>query len=75
MSDFKIITTHVKPPIPSQDWDYSAHFDGDEEVGPVGWGRDAAQAIEDLRIAVEIWDYSEPEQRARIETIAAMLAL
>ena len=48
MSD-KIITTHVKPPIPMRTHDWSAHFDGRED-GPVGWGSTEAEAISALEI-------------------------
>lgn len=43
----KIITTYVKPPIPSRSFDWSAHYDGDEE-GFVGNGETEAKAIEEL---------------------------
>ena len=70
--DFKIITTYVKPPVPSRSWDYSAHFDSEEENGPVGWGRDISEALEDLQMCVALWeDYPEPERRARDEEIKA----
>ena len=75
MSDFKIITTYVKPPVPSRSWDYSAHFDGEEELGPVGWGRDISDALEDLQMSVDFWEnYPEPERRARIDALKAFAA-
>lgn len=39
-----VIVTHVCPPIPVRQFDWSAHFDGEEE-GPVGWGESYAAAI------------------------------
>jgi len=74
MADFKIMTTHVKPPVPSRSWDYCAYFDGEEENGPVGWGRDIAEAIEDLQMSVDLWEFPEPEIRARIEALKAFYA-
>lgn len=74
MSDFKIITTYVKPPIPMRAYDYSAHFDCDGETGPVGWGRTIVEAIEDLQMSVDLWDFSESETRARIESLKAIYA-
>lgn len=44
----KIITTHVYPPIPVRAYDWSAHYDGHEEEGPVGWGKTKAEALADL---------------------------
>ena len=43
-----IVTVHVKPPIPTRDWDWCAHFDGKEE-GLKGWGPSEALAIQDLK--------------------------
>lgn len=71
MTDFKIITTYVKPPIPTRAWDYSAHFDCDEE-GPVGWGRDIPEALEDLQMGIDLWDFPDPERRARIEALKSL---
>ena len=45
----KIVTVHVCPPIPCRDFDWCAHFDDNDEDGPVGWGSTAQDAIDDLR--------------------------
>lgn len=45
----KIVTEHVYPPIPIRTMDWVAHYDGDEEGGPRGWGRTEAEAIADLK--------------------------
>ena len=74
MSDFKIITTYVKPPIPMRTHDYSAHFDCDGEAGPVGWGRTIVEAIEDLQMSVDLWEFSEPETRERVDALKAFYA-
>jgi hypothetical protein len=47
MSEPKIVTTFVYPPIPDRRFDYSARYDGDDE-GPCGWGRTEQEAINDL---------------------------
>lgn len=67
---FKIVTTHVYPPIPSRHWDYCAHFDGDEE-GPVGWGPSISDALDDLQMAIDLNDRPEHERRERINVLAA----
>lgn len=33
---------------PIREWDYIANFDGDEEFGPFGYGKDESSAILDL---------------------------
>jgi len=33
-----IKATYVHPPIPVRDRDWCACIDGDEEIGPYGWG-------------------------------------
>lgn len=45
----KIVTTFVNPPIPVRSFDWSAHFDGQEEASWRGWGATEADAIADLR--------------------------
>jgi len=48
----KIVSTHVHPPIPIRNFDWQAHFDGDEpnDDGQMmcGYGRTEALAIADL---------------------------
>ena len=48
----EIILTHVYPPIPIRQFDWQAHFDGDEpnDNGSmrVGHGRTEAEAVNDL---------------------------
>lgn len=46
----KIITEHVYPPIPVRSYDWSAHYDGHEENGFVGWGETEAAAIHNLEL-------------------------
>ncbi len=48
-----IIVTHVYPPIPLRQFDYSAHLIGMEEEGPVGWGATPEAAIRDLQEKLE----------------------
>jgi hypothetical protein len=45
----KIVTVNVCPPIPCRDFDWCAHFDDNDEDGPVGWGSTPEEAIDDLR--------------------------
>ena len=49
----KVVITHVKPPIPTHEYDWSAHLDGDEEDGPKGWGVNRRDAMLDLVVEVE----------------------
>lgn len=48
LSDRKIVTSHVFPPIPIRDFDWCAFYDGDEESGFRGWGKTEQAAIDDL---------------------------
>lgn len=48
MRDRKIVTSHIYPPIPVRDWDWCAHYDGEEEAGNYGWGATEAEAIQDF---------------------------
>jgi hypothetical protein len=48
MSDRRIITEYVHPPIPIRQWDWSAKRDGDDEGGRVGYGATEQDAIDDL---------------------------
>lgn len=44
----KIVTSHVYPPIPVRDFDWCAHYDGEEEAGGYGYGATEAEAIRDF---------------------------
>jgi hypothetical protein len=45
-----LITTNHCPPIPDRRFDWSAHWDGEEEhSGWVGWGSTEQEAIDDLK--------------------------
>lgn len=48
MTESKIITSHVYPPIPCRQFDWCAYRDGEEEQGNYGWGHTEAAAIRDL---------------------------
>lgn len=52
MKPRRILTSHVRPPIPVRHFDWSAHYDGQEE-GLYGWGRTEAEAIADLKALAE----------------------
>lgn len=54
----KVITSHVFPPIPDRQFDYCACYDGDDEAGPRGWGRTEQEAIKDL---LETFPIDQPE--------------
>jgi len=49
----KIITDYVNPPIPIRHFDWAAWIDGQEEHGPYGHGRTEAEAIAQLKEAIE----------------------
>lgn len=53
----KIVTDHVFPPIPVREFDWSAHFDGQEEGGPYGRGRTEQEAILDLLGSQERYEF------------------
>lgn len=60
MTERKIITTHVYPPIPLRLFDWCAHYDNYEPpdsdgVGSrlIGWGKTEEEAILDLERAEE----------------------
>lgn len=42
-----IVTTYVRPPVPTNQWDWMAYIEGDEE-GPTGRGPTEAEALRDL---------------------------
>lgn len=55
MSETRIITDYVHPPVPIRHMDWVAYRDGNEETGPCGRGRTEAEAIEDLLL----WEEGE----------------
>lgn len=44
----KIVTSYVNPPIPTRQFDWCAHFEGEEEAGGYGYGATEAEAIQDF---------------------------
>jgi len=44
----KIVTSHLRPPIPFMAMDWCAYFDGEEELGGYGYGRTEAEAVADF---------------------------
>jgi hypothetical protein len=44
-----IIVSHVCPPIPTNDFDYCACYDGEQEEGIYGYGCTEKEAIKNLR--------------------------
>lgn len=44
----KIVTSHQRPPIPTNKMDWCALFDGQEESGPYGYGATELDAVNDL---------------------------
>lgn len=48
MTDRKIITAFVHPPIPDRNSDWCAYYDGDED-GQRGWGLSEEAAVLDLK--------------------------
>jgi hypothetical protein len=53
MSEDKIITLRVEPPIPIREFDWCAFMDGVEEDGVCGWGENEEEAIADLMWKLE----------------------
>jgi hypothetical protein len=55
VTDRKIKTVHVHPPIPARMFDYMAYFEDQEgnEEALVGYGETAEKAVEDLRYIAE----------------------
>ena len=60
MTERKIHTYNVAPPIPCREFDWCAWYDGDEEHGPRGWGATEAEAITDLKDNYE--DEPDPDR-------------
>jgi hypothetical protein len=53
MSTPRVITSHVYPPIPSRNFDWSAVADGYEPGVPIGFGPTKEAAIADLLEQIE----------------------
>ncbi len=53
MSEPKIQTSYIYPPIPIRNFDWSATFDNYEPGQPIGHGATEQEAIEDLKAQVE----------------------
>lgn len=53
VNGLRIRTEHVKPPIPTRAWDYSAVVEGYEPGDPQGWGETEQAAIDDLLQQIE----------------------
>lgn len=50
MSDRKIITTHIRPPIPTPYFDWQAYYEDEgEEAGRYGYGATEEAAIKELK--------------------------
>jgi hypothetical protein len=45
----RIITSYIRPPVPSRRFDWAAWVDGREESGQVGYGATEAEALAELR--------------------------
>lgn len=45
----KIITQHDPPPIPNRNYDWMAWREGNEENGPIGYGKTEKIAIQELK--------------------------
>lgn len=50
----KIKTTHVHPPIPHRQYDWSATTEDYDGTGPIGWGPTEIEAIDDLKEQLEL---------------------
>lgn len=56
MSERKIITNFVFPPIPDRRFDWSAVYEGYEGGDPIGRGRTEQEALADLKIEADLAD-------------------
>ena len=52
----KIVTDHIRPPIPTRSCDWCAYYDGYEEAQEYGYGATEAEAIQNLKDC-----YDDPE--------------
>lgn len=43
----RLAISHIRPPVPSRDYDYGAYIDGDEERGYLGFGSTPTEAVID----------------------------
>jgi hypothetical protein len=51
---YKIVISHIFPPIPLRGFDYAVYVDGEEELSNYGYGPTVAEAISDFcRIVAE----------------------
>ena len=51
-----VITEHIRPPVPSTQYDWAAHVEGEEESGPAGRGPTEVAALRDLAEQLaELW--------------------
>jgi hypothetical protein len=57
MTQRKIITSHIYPPIPVRDHDWCAYYDGEVESGHYGYGPTEQEAIQDL-----VANYEDPDE-------------
>lgn len=48
MANRTIVTSYVNPPIPVRQYDWCAHYEGEEEAGNYGYGATEAEAIQDF---------------------------
>jgi hypothetical protein len=49
VTERKIVTSNICPPIPIRDYDWTAHYEGEEEAGNYGYGPTEAAAIKDFK--------------------------
>jgi hypothetical protein len=53
----KVITTYVRPPVPTTQYDWCAYIEDQEETGPYGRGATEVEALKDL--CVQLWQECE----------------
>lgn len=49
MANRTIVTSYVNPPIPVRQYDWCAHYEGEEEAGGYGYGATEQEAIDDFQ--------------------------
>lgn len=52
LMEYKIITSHITPPVPSKMFDWEAHLDGHEELGSA-FGETEKDAL--IALAEKLW--------------------
>lgn len=58
----RIVISHVRPPIPTKDFDYCAYYEGEAELQQYGWGSTPEEAQADLLELFESGFFESPSR-------------